>query len=276
MGALEQITSEKYSIELINITKKFLTVDGGELKVIDNLTVKFREGSLSVVIGPSGCGKSTILNMIAGITTVNEGKILINGVEINSNPDYRRSIGIGYVFQQPRLLEWRTLRENIIFALKAVGNVPKEKWNDIAEYYLKLVGLEGFSNYYPLQVSGGMQQRAAIARAFAINPRILLMDEPFSHLDEITAETLRNELIKIWSMTGEHKTIVFVTHDLREAVYLADEIFMLTPRPAHLFKHYVVDIPRERRSAESEELFEVFRNISKDFHRMIKGDGGLS
>jgi ABC-type nitrate/sulfonate/bicarbonate transport system ATPase subunit len=270
MGALEQKTQDMYIIELKNVTKEFTTVSGGKLKVIDNLTIGFREGKLSVVIGPSGCGKSTILNIIAGITIVNEGQILIDGIDINSNPDYRRKIGIGYVFQQPRLLEWRTLRENIIFALKAARKIPKNKWSEIANNYLKLVGLEGFENFYPLQVSGGMQQRASIARAFAINPRILLMDEPFSHLDEITAEMLRNELIKIWSMEAKRKTIVFVTHDLREAVYLADEIFMLTPRPARLFKHYVIDIPHELRSAESEELFNVFKNVLKDFQLMIR------
>jgi len=158
MDTLAQKTlEEKYIIELINISKKFSTNNGGELKVIDNLTMRFKEGSISVIIGPSGCGKSTILNMIAGIIDVDEGKILVNGIDIQRDPSYKKSIGIGYVFQQPRLLDWRTLRENVIFALKATGTIPKEKWNEIAEYYLKLVGLEGFLDYYPLQVSGGMQ-----------------------------------------------------------------------------------------------------------------------
>lgn len=259
-----------YSVEIVDIVKEFPMVNGaGRLRVIDGLTIRVKSGSFAVIIGPSGCGKSTLLNIVAGITKVESGKIFVEGHDVSVNPEYRRKIG--YVFQHPRLLEWRTLKENIKFALRAVGSIPKEKWDEVAEKYLKLVGLDGFVNYYPLQVSGGMQQRAAIARALAINPEILLMDEPFSHLDEITAETLRKELIKIWSMEGKRKTIIFVTHDLREAVYLADEIFMLTPRPARLYKHYVVEVPREDRTPESEELFEVFKRISRDFHQMIKG-----
>ncbi|MCS6769133.1 MAG: ABC transporter ATP-binding protein [Candidatus Caldarchaeum sp.] len=264
-------TQSKYSIELLDIVKEFSTADGrGRLRVIDGLTIRVKSGSFSVIIGPSGCGKSTLLNIVSGISTVEKGRIVVDGYDIVNNPSFKRKIG--YVFQSPRLLEWRTLKENVIFALNAVGNTPKEQWDEIAERYLKLVGLDGFINYYPLQVSGGMQQRAAIARAFAIKPEILLMDEPFSHLDEITAETMRNELIRIWSTEGERKTVVFVTHDLREAVYMADEIFMLTPRPARLYKHYKVDVPRKLRTPESEELFEVFKEISKDFHEMIKAE----
>ncbi|MEM4329443.1 MAG: ATP-binding cassette domain-containing protein, partial [Candidatus Caldarchaeum sp.] len=210
-------SSSAYSVELVDIVKEFIPADGkGKLRVIDGLTIRVRNGSFSVIIGPSGCGKSTLLNIVSGITGVENGRILVNGQDINANPEYRKKIG--YVFQNPRLLEWRTLKENVKFALKAIGSTPKERWDEVAERYLKLVGLDGFVNYYPLQVSGGMQQRAAIARAFAINPQILLMDEPFSHLDEITAETLRNELIRIWAEEGLRKTVVFVTHDLREAV----------------------------------------------------------
>jgi len=278
MGSIEVEGLEEsrydYIVEFLNVTKEFPTSNGKDrIKVIDNLTLRVKRGSFAVIIGPSGCGKSTLLNMLAGITRVNGGRILVDGIDITSSAEYRKKIG--YVFQHPRLLEWKTLKENVKFALKAMANIPKDRWDTVAGEYLKLVGLTGFENYYPLQVSGGMQQRAAIARALAINPQILLMDEPFSHLDEITAETMRNELIRIWSKEGLRKTVLFVTHDLREAVYLADDIYMLTPRPAQLFKHYTVDIPHKMRTTESEELFEIFKKISMDFHEMIKNKNVL-
>ena len=206
----------------------------------------------SSLLGPSGCGKSTILNLIAKLDRHTSGDISVNGDKI------------GFVFQQPRLLNWRTVTDNVALPLER-DNSDKRGRRELAVKYLDLVGLSGFENYYPLQLSGGMQQRVAIARALVIDPDILLMDEPFSGLDEFTARKLRQELIRIWRETG--KTIVFVTHSISEAVFLSEQILIVSQKPATIFKRVTVDVPYPREYGDL-RLFEIETSLTRDFLEM--------
>lgn len=255
----------EYDIEIEGLTKYFQTPGGGKLLVLDNIDLYIEKGKFVCIIGPSGCGKSTLLNIINGLEKPSSvKKLLIAGKDYRHNPEVRRLMC--YVFQHPRLLNWRTLKENVIFGLEAMRVQPKEKWEELAEEYLKKVGLGDFMDYYPLKVSGGMQQRAAIARAWANEPKILLMDEPFSHLDEFTATDLRNELIRLWMQEEKRKTIVFVTHDIREATILADEVVMLTRRPARVFYHEIIDLPRPRNPGDP-EVFKLSTKLLEIFYK---------
>lgn len=234
-------------ISLSHVSKTFEGPDGKPLKVVDDVSFELAAGRFIGLIGPSGCGKSTLLNIMANLETLSSGEILIDGMPLKEHPDLRKRLA--YVFQTPRLLNWRRVRDNVKFSLKCNGRIPKEKWDEQIDKYLRMVGLEDFANSFPLQLSGGMQQRVGIARALAIEPDILLMDEPFSMLDEITAKKLREDITDIWmkeQKVGKRMTIIFVTHDIGEAVYLCDDIYMLTCRPARLFNREDISITRPR------------------------------
>ncbi|MBI4320588.1 MAG: ABC transporter ATP-binding protein [Chloroflexi bacterium] len=239
------------SIDIRDLTKTFFLKGGDPLQVLDNLCIEARDREFVCLLGPSGCGKSTSLHILAGLVQPDGGRVLIDG-----RPEYR-NVTYGYVFQRPRLLNWKTVKENVIFGMRNYG-VPKDHWQARVDKYVGLVGLESFVNEYPLTLSGGMQQRVAIARALAIEPDILLMDEPFSGLDELTARTMRIELLKIWSQ--ERKTVLFVTHNALEAVFLADRIYLLTKRPASVFRTVEIDIPRPR-DMEDERLIRTHKEI---------------
>lgn len=206
------------------------------MPVLEDLGLSIPGGEFVCLVGPSGCGKSTILHTIAGIVPKDAGEILIDGRD-------HLQARIGYVFQEPRLLNWRTAADNVAFAAIA-AETPTDEVRGLVRRYLELVGLGDFANAYPLTLSGGMQQRVAIARALAIRPHVLLMDEPFSSLDELTARKMRTELLRLWD--EERHTIVFVTHNALEAVYLADRIYVLSPRPARVVREVAVDIARPR------------------------------
>ena len=237
------------AIRLTNIAKEHLLPRGGRLRVLENISFEAWDHSFTSILGPSGCGKSTILNLIAGLDNHSSGQISIDGNRI------------GFVFQQPRLLNWRTVADNVILPLEQ-HDFEKNAMRHIAQKYLALVGLTGYEGYYPLQLSGGMQQRVAIARALSIDPDILLMDEPFSGLDEITARKLRQELIRIWQETG--KTILFVTHSISESVFLSQQILIVSAKPATIFKRLTIDVPYPREYGDL-RLFEIETSLTRDF-----------
>ena len=248
-------------IAIQNLTKSFPNPDGSVTRVFDPLTLTLEASSFVSLVGPSGCGKSTLLNIIAGLEHPTTGGVLVDDRPLG--PDRRQLLRIGYVFQTPRLLNWLSVRGNIEFALEAVG-VPRDRWTALVEKYIELVGLQGIHDHFPLHLSGGMQQRVGIARALAIDPHIVLMDEPFSHLDDITAKRLRSELIQIWQR--DRRTIIFVTHDVLEAVYLSDRIIMLTNKPARVFHEQPVPLPRERHY-DDRALLDLTADLLKHFYR---------
>ena len=236
LGNHTSMSFERFApkITIRNLTK-YHDQNDKRLHVINDLSLSIGKGEFLSIVGPSGCGKSTLLSIIAGLEKKYSGT-----VDMESVPKGR----VSFVFQSPRLLPWHNVKNNVKFSLEATKVFPREKWEEKASHVLSIVGLLGFEKAYPNQLSGGMQTRVAIARALATEPEVLLMDEPFSSLDEITARSLRRELLSIWEKTGT--TIVFVTHDINEAVFLADRILLLTARPARLHKEIAIDVKRPR------------------------------
>jgi len=225
-------------ISVENVEKSFVTPSGGRLTVLKDVNLEVRRGEFFSIVGPSGCGKTTLLRIMAGIINHDYGKVFIDGNEIKGP-----SKDVGFVFQTFNLLPWRTVLKNVEFALELRG-VPSGERRQRAQKYLKLVGLEGFENYYPRQISGGMQQKVSIARALAIEPKVLLMDEPFANLDAQTREYMQEELLKIWRETK--KTIVFVTHNIEEAVFLSDRVAVFSTRPGMVMDVLEIALPRPR------------------------------
>jgi len=223
-----------------DLHKEFKTNDSYST-IIKNISFTIDDGQFVCIVGPSGCGKTTILNSIAGILNYS-GEIKIE----DNNKE--KSVKIGYVFQNSRLLNWLTIKENVLFSLQA-SKFDNNEANKITQKYLSLVGINEISNKYPLFCSEGEKIRTSIARALAIQPDILLMDEPFSHLDEINARNLRTELLEIWQK--EKRTIVFVTHNTLEAIYMADNIYILSNIPTYILNNIIIDLPRPRNSEDS-------------------------
>ncbi len=237
-----------------DLSKTFPDGRGGARVVLDHVSFTLEDGAFVSIIGPSGCGKSTTLNIIAGLVAPDAGQVHLSGRAVTSAA--RQRTPVGYVFQQPRLLNWLTVRQNVEFVLEA-GDVPRAEWPRRVEESLRLVGLADYHATYPLRLSGGQQQRAAIARALATEPEVILMDEPFSHLDEITSTRLRAELMEIWART--RKTILFVTHDISESVLLSDRVIVLG-RGGRVLSDEKIDVPRPRAS-EEDRLFEIERRM---------------
>ena len=208
------------------------------LVALYNISLTIRKNEFVSLLGPSGCGKTTLIRIIAGLLTADRGDVLVNSQTVNS-PGRDRCM----VFQQFGLLPWRTVLSNVEFGLEIDG-VPREERRALAEKYLELVGLKGFENYYPHQISGGMQQRVGIARALSKQPEILLMDEPFGAVDAQTREQLQEELLKIWAQT--ETTVVFVTHSIDEAVYLSDRVVVMQARPGRIKEEVKIELPRPR------------------------------
>ncbi len=251
------------AIAVTNLTKRFSAPGGSyQFTVLEAVTLGVEEGQFVSIVGPSGCGKSTLLNIIAGIEPYEGGSVRISAPAGGSGSAPR----IGYVFQSPRLLNWLTVQQNIEFVLEA-QNIPRPRWRQLVRQHLDMVGLAGQERNYPLNLSGGMQQRVAIARALAIEPDILLMDEPFSHLDAITARKMRFDLVEI--LHRAKPTILFVTHDLSEAVFLSDHIYMMRTKPARIFKHVPIDIPRPRQPEDS-MIFDLEKELLREFFSVVE------
>ena len=240
MQPLANVTPLKRAgaIQVQNVGQVFRT-SGTKVVALSDVSLDIKPGRFVVLVGPSGCGKSTLLMMLAGLRQQTSGTILVNGAPM-SEPDPNR---VGVVFQEASLFPWLTAEENVEFPL-ALRGVAKAERRAKAQDALKLVGLEGFGKRHPHELSGGMKQRVSIARGLVQDPPVLLMDEPFAALDEQTRMTMGDELLRIWSATG--KTVVFVTHSLTEAVYLADEVAVMSARPGRIVDLLQVALPRPR------------------------------
>ena len=222
-------------IEIRGIHMAFRTEES-DVRVLEDIALDVREGEFVCILGPSGCGKSTLLNIVAGFLPPTSGSVRIDGEEVRG-PDPRRI----FVFQERGVFPWLTVEGNIGFGL---GRLPREERERRIAHYVRLVGLEGFEKAYPHELSGGMKQRVEVARAFAVNPDVLLLDEPFGALDSITRLVMRGELLRIWQ--AEQKTILFVTHDIEESVQLADRVVVMTARPARIRRIVPIDLPHPR------------------------------
>ena len=257
-GAAKSGPAPSAAIRVENLTKTFSAPDGkGRFTVLDSVSLVVQGGEFVSIVGPSGCGKSTLLNVIAGIESYDSGSVSVGRRTGERSAEPR----IGYVFQSPRLLNWLTVQGNIQFVLEA-QNMPRARWQALVEKHLNMVGLAGQERNYPLNLSGGMQQRVAIARALAIEPDILLMDEPFSHLDAITARKMRFDLMGI--LAKAKPTILFVTHDLSEAVFLSDRVYMMNTKPARIFKEVAIDVARPRKPEDS-KIIDLEKILVRDF-----------
>jgi NitT/TauT family transport system ATP-binding protein len=236
------MANETQHVSLQGLSHVF--TDGREpLRVLDDVSIDVPRGQFTSIIGPSGCGKSTLLRIVGGLLEPSAGSVRIDGAG-PSDAQQRHDIGI--VFQEPALLPWRTVAANVRLPLEIDGG---RRPDTDAESLLDLVGLDEFRDYYPHQLSGGMAQRVAIARALAVDPTLLLMDEPFGALDEITRTAMRYELLRIWASQAKaaaRKTVLFVTHSITEAIVMSDRIIVINGRPGRVVADAAVELPRPR------------------------------
>jgi NitT/TauT family transport system ATP-binding protein len=213
----------------------------GRREALASIDLHVADREFVAILGPSGCGKSTMLQVLSGLLQPVSGSAAINGTDVTKpSADHPR---VGYVFQDHRLLPWRTVEENLELVLAAAG-IPRDEWDARIDRYLHMLHIGDYRKAWPMQLSGGQRQRVSIARALAIDPAVVLMDEPFSTLDEVTARTMRQQLVELWQASGH--AIVFVTHSIREAVFLADRIVILTKGPATVLSEVRVPIARPR------------------------------
>jgi NitT/TauT family transport system ATP-binding protein len=230
------------AISVAGVSKWFPTADGQPLHALDSIELAVAEQEIVAILGASGCGKSTLLNVISGIAKPDRGRVSVNGVPSESFTDWR---SVSYMFQDERLLPWRTAIRNVEFALEADATPRRERKRRAGEA-LELVGLSGFADAFPYQLSGGMRSRVALARSLVTDPLILLMDEPFSRLDAQTRSLMHAELLRIHGLKS--KTIVFVTHDVEESVILADRVVVVAPRPGRIREEVRIEASRPRDS----------------------------
>lgn len=241
--------SDRVKVKVERLTKRF-----GELLVLDDVSFDVREGEFLCIVGPTGCGKTTFLNSLTKLYEIDDGSILIDGEAI----DLRRH-NIAYIFQEYSTMEWLKVEDNIAYGLRIKG-MPRELVRERVDRVVKMVGLEKFRNYYPRQLSASMLQRVVIARAFAVEPELLLMDEPYGQLDLILKYKLEDELIALWQKT--RTTVIFITHNIEEAVYLSDRILVLTNKPTKVKREIENTLPRPRKVSAPE--FVALRNEVTD------------
>jgi len=247
-------------LEVSGLTKTFTRGQGEVVPVLDHVSFAVADLEFVAIVGPSGCGKSTLLRIVNGLIPADSGAISIDGVAV-SGPGH----GLGMVFQSFDLFPWRTAIGNVEFGMEML-DVGKRECRERAMNWMQRVGLGGFENAYPHELSGGMQQRVGIARALAIEPAVLLMDEPFGALDVQTRDLLQDELLAIWQR--ERKTVLFVTHSIEEAIYLADRIVLLTPRPAKVER--VLDVPFGRPRTEDVKSDPTFVELRREIWQSLK------
>ncbi|MEM8862875.1 MAG: ABC transporter ATP-binding protein [Chloroflexota bacterium] len=261
--------SDHSTISVQNTTKIFNEGQPNQVVALKDINLEIKQHEFISLIGPSGCGKSTLLRLVADLIKPTSGNITVNNktaAQARTEQDY------GFVFQASTLYEWRTVSKNVQLPLEMMGYSAADRVSK-AQEMLELVELGDFGNHYPWQLSGGMQQRVSIARALAFNPPILLMDEPFGALDEMTRERMNLELQQIWDRTGT--TIIFVTHSIPEAVFLSSRVVMLSPRPGQIADIIEIDLPMPRTNATREDP-RYFDQVNKlrDLLRKIEGEEG--
>ncbi|MFN8379163.1 MAG: ABC transporter ATP-binding protein [Anaerolineae bacterium] len=249
-------------ISISHMNKTFRAQDGTVVNALEDINLEVEQGEFVSLIGPSGCGKSTLLRVIADLIQPTSGTVLVNG---KLAEQARKDRDYGFVFQSATLYDWRTVLKNVQLPLE-IMKYPKEERDRRAREMLQLVELSEFENKYPYQLSGGMQQRVSIARALAFQPGILLMDEPFGALDEMTRERMNNELLRIWANL-KNMTVIFVTHSITEAVYLSSRVVVMTPRPGRISE--LIDIPLPRpRGSETRDVDDYFHLTSRVRHAL--------
>lgn len=246
-------------ISFQNVSKSFDLAGQAAFTALQNLDLDIEDGEFITVVGPSGCGKSTAMNIAAGLTSPSSGRVLVDNMPVKGPGPER-----GVIFQQYALFPWLTVRQNVEFGLQISGR-PKDERRRTADHFIELVGLTDFADALPKMLSGGMKQRCAIARAYAVNPKILLMDEPFGALDALTRVQLQDQLLTTWSK--ERRTVMFITHDVDEAVYLASRVIVMAARPGRLHKIIPVDLPFPR--TEEMRLSLQFSELRNEVWRAV-------
>ena len=264
-----EVIDRTIKMEVRRLDKRFDNpVTGQSVEALKDINLRVDKGEFLTIVGPSGCGKTTLLRIFAGLIPPSEGMVLHNG-----NPVLGPSPKVGFVFQSDNLMPWRNVWDNVSFGPELRGE-SKKSYGPRIEYLLDLVGLSGFAKYYPHQLSGGMRQRVNLARALAIEPDVLLMDEPFAALDAQTREIMQDELLRIWRETGN--TVVFITHQIDEAIFLADRLLILAARPGRVQELLTIDMPRPRglevkRTARFTELADhVWSSIERQVRASIR------
>ena len=250
-------------VEAVRVRKEFVAGRSTTL-ALDGIDLAISAGEFISLIGPSGCGKSTLLRLVADLITPSDGAIRVNG---KSATQARRDRDYGMVFQAPILFDWRTIERNVRLPMEIVGT-PRDEQERRSRELLSLVELADFAEHHPWQLSGGMQQRAAIARALALEPRLLLMDEPFGALDEMTRERMNDELLRVWAQTAT--TVLFVTHSIPEAVFLSSRVVVMSARPGRITNVVDVDLPRPR-NVDTRELSRYFELITT-VRELLRGE----
>lgn len=246
-----------YAIQVEGLRKSY-----GELKVLDGVSFKVRVGEFCCVLGPSGCGKTTLLKILAGLTSFDGGRVEVLGRDVKRDSSYSSTLAL--VFQEPRLLKWRTVRGNVELALQLRKGALSSDDVKLVEEYLSKVGLADYMDSYPHELSGGMKQRVALARALVVKPKLLLLDEPLTGLDVRTRRELQDEVLELWRREG--LTVLFVTHDPAEAAYLAQRVIVFSDKPTRVKEVIEVQAPRPR-DPSSPEMREVEERIKSCFYR---------
>ena len=261
----ETVSRDTPAIEFRNVSCRFISPDGKATVALRDFNMTVAKGEFVAIVGPTGCGKSTTLSMITGLLKPTTGEVRVMGQKVDGI-DPR----IGFVFQADAVFPWRTVLENVAAGPLFRGR-SKADAHALAEEWIRRVGLDKFPKHYPHQLSGGMRKRVALAQTFINSPEILLMDEPFSALDMQTRTLMQDELLQLWS--GNSGSVVFVTHDLEEAIALADRVFVLTARPATLKRVYAIDLPRPRITSEvryEPRFIEISRDIWRDLREEVQ------
>jgi ABC-type nitrate/sulfonate/bicarbonate transport system ATPase subunit len=250
------------TLSISDVNLRFRLKGGREISALNDVSLTVRDREFAVIVGPSGCGKSSLLRMVAGLNRPSGGRIMVDDRQITSSGRDR-----GMVFQSYTLFPWLTVRKNVAFG-PALAGMPQTERLQKADEFLRLVGLIGFENAYPRQLSGGMMQRVALARALANDPAVLLMDEPFGALDSQTRTLMQELLLSVWE--ASHKTVLFVTHDVDEAILLGDRVFVMTAQPGRIKAEIPIELPRPR--TVEELVTDDFIRYKREIHHLIRDE----